>query len=798
MLLGIFFTSVATLTLEISLTRLLSVAQWYHFAFMVVSMALLGYGASGSFLSSFPFLLGRETLKTLELASWLFSFSTLTAYLLSNLIPFDLARLSWDRWQILYVFLYYLVFSVPFFFSGLAISLALTRWNAQSGKLYCADLTGAALGCLIVFALFPIFGGPGTLLFSCLLSGLASIVFGWSHSSIAIFRLFWLCALTLFLFWQPSFLSQRLSPYKPLSAALLFPGARLLETHWNAFSRVDVLESPAARTAPGLSLQYLGPLPPQLGLTVDANHLNAITRVRGEPGESQELQFIDFLPSSFPYQLLKPGRVLIFEPMGGLEVLTALRHHTKEIVIVEVNPIIGDLLQGNFREFSGGIYNRKETQLVLGDGRSFVRGAPPPFDLIVLPLVESLGASATGLSSLHEDYLLTTEAFQNYWEALRPGGFISATLYLLPPPRGELRLVSVVSEALRRAGKDPGDHLLAFRSWGTITLLIKKGAVVSQESKALISFCQQLRFDLVYYPGMAEQEADVYNRFGTPLYFSGVQKVLSGRKEFFADYPFDLSPSTDDRPFFHHYFRWTHLGKIYRQAGEKWPILIEGGYLVPVVFFLALALSFFFILAPLLLGVRKKPRPGLPGDRRFSWLLYFITLGLSFMFVEISLIQKFILFLGHPVYSISIVIFSLLIFAGAGSHLSTRLNPGAFLGLRLILPLIAGLLLAYAFLLPQVLSFFQGHSTFSRQALSILFIAPLGMLMGMPFPLGIRFVGSKRPSFIPWAWCANGCASVLGSILPVIIALALGFQAVFFLAALLYAATFGIVLRCQS
>jgi hypothetical protein len=314
-----------------------------------------------------------------------------------------------------------------------------------------------------------------------------------------------------------------------------------------------------------------------------------------------------------------------------------------------------------------------------------------------------------------------------------------------------------------------------------------------QESKALKSFCRQLRFDLVYYPGMAEGEADVYNRFGTPLYFSGVQKVLSGRKEFLAKYPFDLGPTTDDRPFFHHYFKWTHLGEIYRQAGEKWPILLEGGYLVPVVFFLALALSFFFILAPLLFSARKEAKPGLPGNRRFSWLLYFITLGLGFMFVEISLMQKFILFLGHPVYSIAIVLFSLLIFAGAGSRLSTRLNPRALRGLRLVLPMIAGLLLVYAFLLPQVLAFFQGHSTLTRQALTVLFIAPLGLFMGVPFPLAIRLLGLQGPSFIPWAWCANGCASVLGAILPVIIALALGFQTVFFLAALLYAAGFGLV-----
>jgi spermidine synthase len=795
LLLGIFLNSAATLTLEISLIRLLSVAQGYHFAFMVVSMALLGYGASGSFLSSFPSLMRRETPQTLIRASGLFSFSALAAYLLSNLIPFDTARISWDRWQIFYVFLYYLVFSIPFFFSGLAISSALARWSILSGKLYFSDLTGASLGCLLVLGLFGIFGGPGTLLFACLLGGLASIAFAWASKPISILRWSWVCFLTLLLLWQPPFLDLRLSPYKALNAALLFPGARLLETHWNVFSRVDILESPAARTAPGLSLQYLEPLPPQLGLTVDADHLNAITRFSGKPGEKDELRFIDFLPSSFPYQMAKPERVLIFEPMGGLEILNALHHRSREIVVTEVNPEIVKLLQGTYHDYSGGIYSRPGIQVAVGDGRGYVRGAPPAFDLIVLSLTESLGASATGLSSLHEDYRLTAEAFQDYLQALKPGGFLSISLYLLPPPRAELRLVSVTKETLERAGKRPGDYLLAYRSWSTFSLLVKKGPIESQEIKALKSFCQRLRFDLVYYPGMSEGEANVYNRFPTPIYFGGVQKVLRDGEKFYSTYPFDLSPATDDRPFFHHYFRWGHLGEIYRLAGEKWQILVEGGYLVPIVFIQALFLSFLFILLPLIFGKLGKKRPKVPGGHPGSWLIFFSALGLGFMFVEISLMQEFILFLSHPVYSVSLVLFSLLIFAGAGSRLSMRIDPRSSRGLKLILPSAAGILFLYAFFLPQVLQFFQGKPLFFRQMITVLLIAPSGLLLGMPFPLAIRWVGSRWPFLVPWAWCANGCASVLGSILPVIIALSWGFQAVFFLASLLYGASWLVVLR---
>ena len=787
--LGIFLISAATLTLEISLTRLLSVAHWYHFAFMVVSMALLGYGASGSFLSSFPALLTCKGPQTLALASWLFSFSALLAYVISNFIPFDIARISWDRWQILYVFLYYLIFSFPFFFAGWAISSALARWSSLAGKFYFADLTGAALGCLLALGLFGVFGGQGALLCSCLLAGVASLALGWKRVKNSFFPLLqwaWIGLLLFFLLGEPPFLSLRLSPYKGLSAALVFPGARLLETRWNAFSRVDILESPAARAAPGLSLEFLETLPPQLGLTVDADRLNPITQLRRESGEKSELAFIDFLPSSFPYQIVRPKRVLIFEPLGGLEVLTALHHQCEEIVAVEVNPAVVDLLQGKYRQFSGGIYSAKETQVVIDDGRSFVRRNLNPFDLIVLPLSESLAAASTGLAGLREDYRLTIEAFSDYWSALKPGGFLAVSLYLLPPPRGELRLIALAKEALERLGKIPGDHLLAFRSWGTLTLLIKKDAVLFQESQALRSFCRKLRFDLVYYPGMLQEEANIYNRFNAPLYFQGTQRVLQEGKSFYAEYPFDLSPATDDRPFFHHYFRWRDLAKIYRLAGEKWPILIEGGYLVPVVFCLALFLSFLFMTLPLMVGRRREKNETVQRGQPLSWLTYFASLGLGFMFVEISLIHKFILFLGHPVYAVSLVIFSMLIFAGLGSRISAGMGPRGSRGLKLILPLLMGSLFLYSLLLPQTLSFLQGQTLLFRQVLTIMIIGPLGLLMGIPFPLGIRLVGERWPYGVPWSWCANGCASVLGSILPVIIALAWGFQAVFFLSVLIY------------
>jgi hypothetical protein len=410
-----------------------------------------------------------------------------------------------------------------------------------------------------------------------------------------------------------------------------------------------------------------------------------------------------------------------------------------------------------------------------------LRGKPASFDLMVLPLTETLGASASGLSSLREDYRLTVEAFEDYLEALTPRGFMAVQLYLLPPPRSELRLVSILLEALTRSGKAAENHLLAIRSWGTFSLFIKKGEILPAEIAALKRFCEKWRFDLVYYPGMLPEDANRYNRFPTPIYFTGVQNLLRRGKDFSASYPFDLSPATDDSPFFHHLFRWRHWKEIYRLAGEKWPILVEGGFLLPIVFLQAFVLSFVFILLPA--GLRKKDPPLFP-FRHFSWILFFFAIGLAFMFVEISLIQKFILFLSHPVYAVSLVILSLLASAGLGSRISTSVP--ARQGLRWVIPILVGLLILCVFLLPRILSFLQGWPLEARYLLSALLIAPLGLIMGIPFPLAIRLLGEQKPEVVPWAWCANGCASVLGAILPVLIALSLGFQVVWLLSSLLY------------
>ncbi len=797
---GLALISFSTLLLEISLTRLFSVAQGYHFAFLVVSMALLGYGASGSFLFSFPKFLKGNPENKLFWSSGLFSWSTTFAYILSNLLPLDLARLYLDPWPILYIFLYYLLLTTPFFFSGLTIAAAITLRSHWAGKIYCADLGGAGCGCLAALILLDFWGGPEALMFSAFAGFLASLIFARllkEKTKIHYLKWAWGIILLIFLFRPPAFLDLRLSYYKPLKAALLYPGARLLETHWNVFGRVDFLESPAVRTAPGLSLLFLNSLPPQIGLAINAERLSALTKLTSIKNIKSELSFIEFLPASFPYHLLSPEKVLILEPLGGLEILVALYHGSKKVTGVELNPLLVSLLKGKYREFSGGIYDHPRVQVVIDDLRNYVRRNPGPFDLVVFSLTESWAVAASGISSLHEDYRLTKEALADYLRVLSPQGALAISLYLNPPPRAELRLVAMIKETLEQMGRDPRQHLLIFRTWGTFNLLLKKNPLTQKEIQALELFCAKLRFDLVYYPGISREKANIYNKFPIPIYFESIQKILSGEESFLKAYPFDLSPPTDDQPFFHHYFRWAYWGELYHAGGQKWQIFMEGGYLVPLTFFISLMLTIIFILFPL--KYRWRPKPISAHQQRFKKpsLIYFAALGLGFMSVEISLMQKFILFLGHPVYSISLVIFSLLIFAGLGSRVSQKITLPAYGLAFLIFLFVIGYLLFCASFLTSLLSWAHSLPLWGRQIFTVFFIGLLAFFMGMPFPLGIRLWGERAPDYIPLAWSVNGCTSVLGAIFPVIVALAWGFQTVFLIAAGLYGLAFFVLKKIQ-
>jgi hypothetical protein len=742
---------------------------------MVISIAMLGFGASGSFLMLVPSILKKEPSKVLTISSISFSISVFISYLIVNQIPFDPARVLWDYNQLFYIPVYYFFLSIPFFFSGLTISTAISKLPDRISYLYFSDLIGAGLGCLLVMVVFSISGGIGGIIIPAIFGLFSALSFNFGrHRMINLFTIILLLLFTALLLSRPNFMEINISPFKGLSTALRYPGSRLLDTRWNSFSRIDIVDSPAVRFAPGLSMKYLEGLPFQLGITVDGDNLNAMTRYEGV---KDRIEFTAYLPSSAAFYLSRVKDVLILEPMGGLDILTALYHNAESICTQEVNPLISDLIKEEYRDFVGGIYQNEKVKSKTTMARGYFYSTDKSFDLIQLPISNTLGASSTGVYGLKEDYAFTEEAFIDYYNHLNENAFLSITRYLLPPPRTELRIVSTLLSSLERLGvNNPERHLAIFRSWGTITFLLKHNEITLKDIQNLKGFCKKRRFDLVYYFGIKLEEVNVFNRFKEPLYYNLICRLTdkNKREELYRHYLFNIKPVTDNRPFFHHFFRWNKLKDIYLSMGGKWQPFVEGAYLIPVVFLQALLLSFIFIILPIFLKKGAKQKSTLQKEI-WLFLSYFFFIGAGFMFIEISLIQKFILFLSHPSHAISIVLFAILISSGMGSYMSRWLIKTERIRIDWVIWVLAGTVLFYSLILSHLYAPALGCNQIIRQFYTILILIPLGILMGMPFPLGIAILNQYSSRIIPWAWCVNGCASVLSSVMAMIIALSWGF-----------------------
>jgi spermidine synthase len=578
----------------------------------------------------------------------------------------------------------------------------------------------------------------------------------------------------------PSFLAIRLSPYKGLSQALLYPGAEVVFSRWNAFSRVDVIESQGVKSAPGLSLAYPNSLPSQLGLFTDGDNLSPITR-------PEKLDFVDYLPVSLPYHLRPQAKALIIEPKGGLDVLVALHEGASSVVAVESNPLVIEVARDAFQE----PYWDGRVTVAVENGRSYVRRVGERFDIVQVSLADTYRPVTSGAYSLSENNLYTVEAFVDYLAHLSEGGLLVVSRWLQMPPSEDLRAGALAVTALEKAGfSQPELRLLAIRSWSTSLLLVKNGEFTAGEIEAVKSFCQQRQFDLVYYPGIQEAEANRYNVYPEPVYYRGFQDLLFGdRVRFYADYSYDVSPTSDDRPFFFHFFKWSQTPEILQTFGKIWQPFGGSGYFVLVaLLILALFASTVLILLPLLFRSRgaRGARWG-KGVNRWRVFAYFAMLGLGYLFVEIPLMQHFILFLGQPIYAFAAVLFAILLFSGLGSMISARLPLP-----RTLMALIGAIIL-YPLILPFIFQLLLGQSLGLRLLVSVLSLAPLGFLMGVPFPKGIEIIGRLAPDLIPWAWGINGCTSVLASILSAMLAISFGFSRVLVGGSVAYLVALGVI-----
>lgn len=778
--LGIACVSAAGLAFEITLTRLFAVAQGYHFGFLAVSLALLGFGASGTALAVRRFQSRDAAFLSRSLArlALLFSFSLIGSYLAVNFLPFDSYRIAWEGVQLVYLVLYYLALVAPFFLGGLVLGLPLAAMPAQTTRVYAANLVGSGLGCLAGLGALAVFDGPGAVFFAALLAGFGALAFSLGHRQGG--ARFWrrsdlphdresYAALAMTIGWSvlliaaPPIFALQVSPYKSLSQTLRLPDARLVSRSWNAFSRVEVIESSSVRSAPGLSLTYTQAMPPQRALFEDAESLSPLT-------DAAPADLIDALPVTLAYRLRPDARALIIKPGGGIQVLTALNGRAREITAVEDNPLIARAEQ----QFAPNVFGDPRVSLVSEATRTFLARSPDRFDLIHLALSDSFRPVTAGAYTLGENYIYTQEAFKEYVAHLSDDGILAVSRWLQLPPTEEVRVAALAVAALDGA---PRERILALRSFSTLLLLVKRSPFTAREIEMAKAFAEERQFDWVAYPAIRADEANRFSVLREDVYFAAFQQLLDRDRgaHFLATYAYDVTPPTDDRPFFFHFFRWEQTPQTLQLLGKLWQPFGGSGYLILVALLvISVLVSGGLILLPLM-GKREKRNPG-----ELTRLIYFACLGIGFLFVEIPLIQRFVLFLDRPVYAFAVVLFTLLLASGIGSAVSTLLP------LRAALALLAIVILTYPLVLPFVFQAFLASAFVGRVLVSVVLLAPMGFLMGIPFPQGLVRLGAQAPGLVPLAWGINGCASVISSILATMGAMTWGFSAVLLAGAAMY------------
>lgn len=750
---AIFLVACATLILELSITRLFSVLMFYHFGFVAISMAMFGLGASGVFLYVFQ-QRARESKVGLYVGycCGLAAISVVAAFIVILQIP---VTLDYSLHNFLRLFVMYGVLAIPFFFSGLATSLILASHSLQVSRLYSWDLAGAASGAVATIPLLNALGGIGPGLVVAVLFGAASVVCGNAERRLVRVASVILTGGLLVLFagnldWH--FLHLRFVKGAPV-------GNTAFEK-WNAISYVTV------KTPPGEPDAALIEIDADAGTYIlrDPFQTFGVHRIRDEIAP----QFI----SSIANELAGQGNVMIIGPGGGIDVVFALAWGAKRIEGVEINPIIvNDVMHGQFREFSGALYDRPDVSVAVAEGRSFIHRSQRRYDMIQLTLVDTWAATVAGAFSLSENNLYTTEAFCDYFNHLTEDGILAITRWNFPQPRETIRLMTTAFAAAQRLGVlHPEEHIIVIAAplAGTgrelAAFIFKRSALTREDVTRIMDRLRLSNGRLLYSP---------FGRTNTPY---DAFAYAPDRNQYIAAYPFNITPTTDDRPFFFNLTRTADLRRILALEPESRKNNL-GMFNLYGVIVISLLLVLLFFIGPMV-ALHGRYRPDNPA-RRNRALLYFVAIGLGFILIEVALMQKFVLYLGHPIYALGIVLTGLLVSAGIGALASHRRKdaPGRY-GAQAVFALLLIVIGIELALLPVLFRATLFLPLGVRIAISLLALSPLGFLLGHPFPLGITRLGIEDHTAVPWALGLNGAASVLGSVGAVGMAMAYGFNSV--------------------
>jgi hypothetical protein len=744
---------------------------------MIISMALLGFGAAGTVLSLFRPWLTKNTeslLPVLMIVSGM-TMSLITDVSQMQFIRFDSYLLFADYGHIGRLVLTYFLFFIPFFLSALAIGVSFVRYVDDIGKIYFANLLGSGAGAILALVLIWIFFPnqlPALIAILAVLSGVMLIPRNKAITHIGLFL--FAAAIIAWKFIDPPHL--HLSEYKDLSKTLLLPEAKIVHEETSPYGVVQLLTSPALRYAPGMSLTAQKPARVKMAAFVNGDWYGAVTDWK----KSDTSMILDYTSAALPYRMAERNSILVLQSGTGIDIAHGVTRDVKRVVAVESNPVILSLLRNRYAAEIDSLFSNPGVSIHNLEPRTFMSMDSSRFDLIVLPVVGTFGGSS-GLYALQEQFLLTKESFLEMWHKLNQGGVISITSWMDYPIRNPLKILATIVEVLKTIGvNNPANHISAIRSWGTITFVMTKSSISTTEIANIRGFCEEMMFDPTILPGLNPDDRDRYNQLQDNHFFSYIDRILSpGKESFYSDYDFNIKPATDNKPYFSQYIKWSSLNRMAEFYGNRSLPFFEVGYLLVILTLAQISIaSFILIILPLF-------KLGWKGEGKRSIVLYFSGIGIGYMFVEMVFIQRFILYFGNPVYSASAIITSLLIFSGIGSYHSMCFAATRRRLLTVMISIVS-LLFIYSIILTPILHHTVHLNLLLKLLIVFLLTAPLAFCMGIPFPVGISRVSRQQNGMVPWAWGINGCASVISTALATIIAVEIGFNWVMIFAAVAY------------
>lgn len=764
--------SAAIIAFQLILMQILSYVQWYHFAYMIISIALLGFGAAGTFLTIFQQKLEKNyyTLFPFLLIVTAILIPVVVGIANSEAVRFDSLLIFQDSRHIGKLILTYFIFFLPFLTGALAIGMSFSKFADQIGKIYFSNLIGSGIGGIIaIFFMQWIIPEQQSFAVAILafVGGIVSLPKNKKKLIRIIVPLSTLILIILF-FYPP-----RLTPseYKDISKTMLLPDAKVEYRKSTPHGFVEIVSSPVLRYAPGVSLAYRDSFPIRKVVFNNGNWMGCLLP---QPLEANETNILDYTPQALPYHIDNIKNALIINAGTGENVLLALSHQVARITTNETNPEIFNILRQSFE----GFYQVQPYQTM---PRTLLTPDTNKYDLIELPIIGSFFGNS-GLNAVEPRYELTIEALREMWNKLSEKGMISLSCWMDYPVRNAYRLLATISLLLDENDiAHPPHHVVAIRSWCAITFLVKKSPFKRDEINKVRLFCENRMFDPLVLPEKQEIERDKYNILQDTTFFTHVDQLLSHEKEtLIRQYPYRIHPTTDDRPFFFQFVRFKQIPQLISSIREKnFPFLDIGYVLIILTFVQIVLIAAIFILLPLSFRPWK--------SRNKKWvLMYFSGLGLAYMFLEMVFIQHFTFYFGEPTYAASATLGILLFTSGLGSYYSGKSQNNK--KMRLAIPLvIAAILVLYAFVLSPILTATIGIALPLKIMIAVVLLGTLGFFLGMPFPIGIDYLSGKNTDDIPWAWALNGYFSVISTVLATIISVELGYLLLLSMAAFIYA-----------